>query len=73
MMRRVHSVHLAVSLLVQMSVKCYAVLPNEELLRPGAAMLQLYKKPADYKPRSQRPSYTSKPMYVHIARSLTKH
>jgi hypothetical protein len=56
-----------------MSVKCYAVLPYEELLRPGAAMLQLYKKPADYKPRSQRPSYTSKPMYVHIVRSLTTH
>lgn len=56
-----------------MSVKCYAVLPYAELLRPGAAMLLLYKKPADYKPRSQRPSYTSKPMYVHISRSLAKH
>lgn len=58
---------------LQMSVKCYALLPYDELLRPGAAMLQLYKKPTDYKARVQRASYTSKPMYVHVIRALNKH
>lgn len=56
-----------------MSIKCYAMLPYEELLRPGAAMLALYKKPADYKARVQRASYTSQPMYVHIIRTLARH
>lgn len=58
---------------VQMSVKCYALVPCEELARPGAAMLHLHKKPVDYKHRSQRPSYSSKPMYLHIMRTLTEH
>jgi hypothetical protein len=56
-----------------MSVKCYAVMPYAEMLRPGAAMLELYRKPVDYKRRGQHPSYTSKPMYVHVVRTLTKH
>lgn len=64
---------LSVTGLLQMSVKCYALLPYDEMLRPGAAMLQLYKKPTDYKARVQRASYTAKPMYVHIFRNLTKH
>jgi hypothetical protein len=63
----------ALLLQLQMSVKCYAMLPYEELLRPGAAQLALYKKPTDFKSRGQRPSYTSQPMYVHIMRNLTKH
>lgn len=56
-----------------MSIKCYAMLPYEELLRPGAAMLALYKKPTDFKARVQHASCTSQPMYVHIIRTLTKH
>lgn len=56
-----------------MSVKCYAHLPYEELLRPGAAMLELYRKPADYRRRGQHPSYTSKPMYLQCIRNLKKH
>jgi len=59
-----------------MSVKCFAHLPYEELLRPGAAMLELCRKPADYRRRGQHPSYssyTSKPMYLQCIRNLKKH
>lgn len=58
---------------LQMSVKCYALLAYDELVRPGAAMLALHRKPADYKRRGQHPAYTSKPMYLHIVRTLAKH
>jgi hypothetical protein len=59
--------------LPQWSVKCYTFLPYSQCLRAGAAMLELYKKPAAYKQRGRPASYTSKPMYLHLACSLEQH
>jgi hypothetical protein len=36
-------------------------------------MLELHKKPTDFKHRGQRAAYTRKPMLLHIARVLTQH
>uniref|UniRef100_S4RH29 Axin interactor, dorsalization associated n=1 Tax=Petromyzon marinus TaxID=7757 RepID=S4RH29_PETMA len=50
------------------STKCFALLEMDEI-RPGAAIIELYKKPTDYR-RKKLQLLTKKPLYLHIHQTL---
>eukprot|EP00879_Flechtneria_rotunda_P007498 GHRR01007866.1.p1 GENE.GHRR01007866.1~~GHRR01007866.1.p1 ORF type:complete len:271 (+),score=78.56 GHRR01007866.1:1013-1825(+) len=55
------------------SMKCYAYLEANELTSAGAAALETYKKPVDYKRKGRPTLFTSKAVYLHIVRNLHEH
>ncbi|XP_061415067.1 axin interactor, dorsalization-associated protein-like isoform X3 [Lethenteron reissneri] len=50
------------------STKCFALLEMDEI-RPGAAVIELYKKPTDYR-RKKLQLLTKKSLYLHIHQTL---
>ncbi|XP_039259212.2 axin interactor, dorsalization-associated protein-like [Styela clava] len=51
------------------SLKCFAFMEQDEL-KPGPCVIELYKKPVDYR-RKKLALLTSKPLYLHL--NLTLH
>lgn len=58
---------------LQKSIKCYSYLEASELGTAGAMVLEVYKKPADYKRKARPTLLTSKPMYLQVSKILACH
>lgn len=58
---------------LQKSFKCYSYLEASELQATGTGVLEVYKKPADYKRKSRPTLLTSKPMYLQLTKQLRRH
>lgn len=59
--------------LLQKSVKCYSYLEASELGTAGSMVLEVYKKPAEYKRKGRPTLLTTKPMYLQLSKALTSH
>lgn len=63
----------AAAVVLQKSIKCFSYLELSELRTAGNMVLEIYKKPADYKRKSRPTLLTTKAMYLQLSKALTTH